>query len=135
LAIDFGNKRIGLAISDESATVALGLENLAGGPIEKTCQAIIKLATERAVGEIVVGVPLRLSGEASEQTEHTLKFIAALEQVTAIPVRRWDERLTSVQAERAMLEGDLRRRDRKANRDRLAAQILLQSYLDAQNIK
>ena len=133
LGIDYGSKRIGLAVSDETGMLAQGLDYLPGGSVESVCCEIIKLAAERRVGAIVVGVPVRLSGQPSEQTERTLKFIAALERATNVPVHRWDERLTTVQAERALLEADLRRKDRKEKRDRLAAQLMLQSYLDAKN--
>ncbi len=76
---------------------------------------------------------MRLDGKPSEQTERTLAFIAGLRRATTIPVVPWDERLTSVQAERALLEGNVRRSERKLKIDKLAAQIMLQSYLDATN--
>ena len=79
----------------------------------------------------MVGLPRRLDGTASEQTERVRAFMAALKQATTLPVEDWDERLTSVQAERVLLEGNVRRAERKQKRDQLAATILLQSYLDA----
>lgn len=133
LGVDYGHKRIGLALSDESGTIAQPLEYIDGGAAAKVSQELVRIGTERRVGKIVVGVPLRLDGKPSEQTERTLAFIAELRRVTAIPVAQWDERLTSVQAERALLEGNVRRRDRKQKIDKLAAQIMLQSYLDATN--
>jgi putative Holliday junction resolvase len=129
LGVDFGNKRIGLAISDETGTVALPVGYVTGGVNE-----VVRAATERGAGKIVVGVPRRLDGTSSEQTEHTRKFISALKQATALPVEDWDERLTTAQAERVLLEGDVRRAQRKEKRDQLAATILLQSYLDATNL-
>ena len=128
LALDFGSKRIGLAISDETGAVAQPVGYVTGGVSE-----VLRIATERGAGTIVVGVPRRLDGTSSEQTVRTQEFIAALRRATTLPVEGWDERLTSVQAERVLLEGDVRRAERKQKRDQLAATILLQSYLDATN--
>ncbi len=133
LGVDYGHKRIGLALSDETGTIAQPLDYIDGGAIAKVSVELARLCDERKVGKIVVGVPLRLDGKPSEQTERTLAFIAELRRATAIPVAQWDERLTSVQAERALLEGNVRRSVRKQKIDKLAAQIMLQSYLDATN--
>ena len=134
LGIDYGSKRIGLAISDETGTVALPLEYLEAGSYDAVCREIVRIATERGAGRIVVGVPVRMDTTSSPQTESTLEFLAALRRTTTLPVDRWDERLTSVQAERALLEGNVSRRKRKEHIDKLAAQLMLQSYLDARNV-
>jgi putative Holliday junction resolvase len=105
-----------------------------GGGIATVSREIVRVCTERKVGKIVVGVPVRLDGTRSEQTERTLAFIEELERTTTLPVAKWDERLTSVQANRALLEGNVRRSERKEKIDKLAAQIMLQSYLDATNL-
>ncbi|HTS19371.1 MAG TPA: Holliday junction resolvase RuvX [Verrucomicrobiae bacterium] len=133
LGVDFGHKRIGLALSDESGTIAQPLDYIDGGANVSVSRTLARFCEERKVGKIVVGVPLRLDGKPSEQTERTLAFIAELRRATTIPVAQWDERLTSVQAERALLEGNVRRSDRKHKIDKLAAQLMLQSYLDATN--
>ena len=133
LGVDYGHKRIGLALSDESGTIAQPLDYIDGGAIATVSRELAQLCADREVGKIVVGVPLRLDGKPSEQTERTLAFIAGLRRATTIPVVPWDERLTSVQAERALLEGNVRRSERKLKIDKLAAQIMLQSYLDATN--
>jgi putative Holliday junction resolvase len=133
LGVDYGHKRIGLALSDESGTIAQPLDYIDGGAITKVSVELARLCAERKAGKIVVGVPLRLDGTPSEQTKRTLAFIAELRRTTAIPVAQWDERLTSVQAERVLLEGNVRRSERKQKIDKLAAQIMLQSYLDATN--
>lgn len=125
LGVDQGEKRIGLAISDETGTVATPV-----GYVGSVAE-LVRLVQERGVGKIVVGVPRRMDNTVSEQTERALSFIATLEQATTVPVVRWDERLTTVQAERALLEGNVRRADRREKRDQIAATILLQSYLDA----
>lgn len=127
LGVDHGSKRIGLALSDETGTVALPVGYVTGGVNE-----VVRVATERGAGKIVVGVPRRLDGTTSAQTESVQKFIGALTRATTVPVEGWDERLTTAQAERVLVEGDVRRADRKEKRDQLAATILLQSYLDAQ---
>jgi putative Holliday junction resolvase len=127
LAVDHGKKRIGLAISDETGTVATPV-----GYVTSVSE-LVRVATERGAGKIVVGLPRKLDGTNSPQTEATLAFIKSLEQATVLPVVKWDERLTTAQAERVLVEGDVRRADRKEKRDQLAATILLQSYLDAQS--
>ena len=133
LGVDYGLKRVGLAISDETGTIAQSLDYVEGGSDNKVVERVLRMATERNAGKIVVGVPVRMNGTPSPQTERTLQFVAALKQVTTLPVERWDERLTSVQAERVLIEGNVRRKDRKEKIDKLAAQLMLQSYLDAIN--
>jgi putative Holliday junction resolvase len=133
LGIDFGKKRVGLAVSDETGTIAQSLDYLDGGSDDSVSKSIVRLASGRGVTKIVVGVPLSMNGQPSAQTERTLRFIETLRKSASLPVERWDERLTTKQAERALLEGNVRRKDRKEKIDKLAAQIMLQSYLDAQN--
>ena len=130
LGIDFGTKRIGLAISDETGTVAQPI-----GYITRGVNEVIRVATERSAGRLVVGMPRRLDGTSSEQTKRTQEFMDALRRATTLPVEGWDERLTTAQAERVLLEGGVRRAQRKQKRDQLAATILLQSYLDARGTK
>jgi len=127
LGVDHGTKRIGLAVSDETGIVAQSIgyvANLAG---------VLEVAAERGAGKFVVGVPRRLDGTASEQTDRTMAFIAKLTAATKLPVVGWDERLTTAQATRVLIEGNVRRKDRKEKIDQLAAQLMLQSYLDAQS--
>jgi putative Holliday junction resolvase len=128
LGVDHGTKRIGLAISDETGTVAQPFGYVA------SVVEVLRVATERGASKLVVGVPRRLDGTASEQTERALKFIESLKRATKLPVIEWDERLTSKQAERALIEGNVRRKNRREKIDQLAAQLMLQSYLDAQNV-
>jgi putative Holliday junction resolvase len=125
LAVDHGKKRIGLAISDETGTVATPV-----GYVTSVAE-VVRTATERGAGKIVVGLPRKLDGTNSPQTEATLSFVRTLAQATPLPVVKWDERLTTAQVERVLIEGDVRRADRKEKRDQLAATVLLQSYLDA----
>jgi putative Holliday junction resolvase len=133
LGIDYGRTRVGLALSDETGTIAQSLCYCDGGSDKKVVQAVLQTATERGAGKIVVGVPVKLNNAPSPQTERTLQFVAALQAATTLPVQRWDERLTTVQAQRVLIEGNVRRKDRREKIDQLAAQIMLQSYLDATN--
>jgi putative holliday junction resolvase len=126
LGVDFGLKRIGLAISDETGTVAQSVGYVTGGVAD-----VVRVARERGVAKIVVGLPRRLDGTSSLQTERTQAFIGKVQQTAGVPVESWDERLTSAQANRVLIEGEVRRKDRREKIDQLAAQILLQSYLDA----
>ena len=127
LGVDHGTKRIGLAVSDETGIVAQSIGYVA------SAAEVLQVATERGASKLVVGVPRRLDGTASEQTERTLAFIAKLTAATKLPVVGWDERLTTAQATRVLIEGNVRRKDRKEKVDQLAAQLMLQSYLDAQS--
>jgi len=126
LGVDHGTKRIGLAISDETGTIAQSI-----GYVTSVTE-VLHVATERNAGKLVVGIPRRLDGTSSEQTERALKFIETLKAAIELPVLGWDERLTSAQAQRVLLEGNVRRKDRREKVDQLAAQLMLQSYLDAQ---
>ncbi len=126
LGVDYGSKRIGLAISDETATIAQSVGYVTGGVAD-----VVRVATERGAGKIVVGVPVKLDNTHSPQTERTLAFIKQLSEGTTLPVARWDERLTTAQAERVLIEGNVQRKDRREQIDKLAAQLMLQSYLDA----
>ena len=127
LGVDHGTKRIGLAISDETGIVAQSIGYVAGAT------DVLEVATKREASKLVVGVPRRLDGTASEQTERAMAFIAKLKLATKLPVVEWDERLTTAQAQRVLIEGNVRRKDRKEKIDQLAAQLMLQSYLDAQS--
>jgi putative pre-16S rRNA nuclease len=133
LGVDYGQKRVGLAISDETGIIAQSVDYVEGGSDKKVIEEVLRVAKERAVGKIIVGVPVRMNGTPSPQTGRTLQFVTTLKQATPLPVEPWDERLTSVQAERVLIEGNVRRKDRKEKIDKLAAQLMLQSYLDAIN--
>jgi putative Holliday junction resolvase len=131
LGIDFGSKRIGLAVSDALGITAQGLETLDRDAVEDEIAFIGEIVKEREVGEIVVGRPLKLDGSAGDAAAECEEFAKRLEAELGVPARMWDERLSTAQAERAMLDADLSRGKRKKARDRAAAQLILQSYLDA----
>jgi len=129
LAIDYGRVRLGLAVSDEDGIVATPLPALPRS--RRDVEAIEALAHERCVERIVVGLPLHMSGAHGTMAEEATTFASRVREQTGLPVDLFDERWTSSEAERAMLEGDLSRQRRKTLRDGLAAVLLLQAYLAA----
>jgi len=130
LALDHGTKRVGLAISDEMGIIAQPLEYLDAAPLEDFLKRLKEIVDSRKVEEILVGVPRNMNGTYGPAAEKALEFVAVLKSALAIPVKTWDERLTSVQANRVLIETGMRRDKRKQRVDQTAADILLQSYLD-----
>ena len=131
MALDHGTKRIGVALSDETTTLAQPLEFIAAQPLAKSLDRIREIVRDRQVGEILVGLPRNMNGTCGPAAESALQFAAMLREALGIPVKTWDERLTSVQANRFLIQAGLRRDQRKIKADQSAAAILLQSYLDA----
>jgi len=129
--LDVGEKRIGIALSDETGTIAQGKGIYRRRTLEEDTANLAEKAREWGVERIVVGLPLNMNGTEGEQARAVREFARALEEVAGIPVELWDERLTSVEAERVLLEADLSRRKRRRMRDELAAVLILQSWLDA----
>jgi putative Holliday junction resolvase len=130
LAIDYGTKRVGLALSDETGTIGQPIGFLPGEPASKLFDLLKETIGERHVEEIVVGIPRNMNGTYGPAAEKAREFAAALQEIVAVPVRNWDERLTTVQANRFLIESGMRREKRKERVDQTAAAILLQSYLD-----
>lgn len=130
MGLDFGTKRIGIAMSDELLLTAQGLDSLQRKNLKSDLDEISRLALENNVQEIVIGLPISMNGTYSEKTREVLEFVEELLKVVKVPVKTWDERLTSVQAERVLLEADTSRAKRKKVTDKLAAQLILQGYLD-----
>jgi putative Holliday junction resolvase len=131
LGLDVGDARIGVALSDETGTLASGLMTLARVGPRKDVRAVVALVRQHGAGEVVVGLPRRLDGTLGAQAEKVLAFVAALRQALPVPVETWDERLSTVEAERALKEAGAKARTRKAAVDRVAATLILQGYLDA----
>lgn len=126
LALDVGEKRVGVAISDGLGITAQGLETIKRS--DALCLGdIIK---DNGVSEIIVGLPLNMNGTRGKRAEDAILFAEMLKEKFAIPVKMWDERLSSLYAEKEMIKGDLSRRKRKKLSDRLAAQLILQNYLE-----
>lgn len=133
LGIDFGERRVGLAISDPTATIAQPLPPLTRRPGKRPpVEAIARIAEQHEATGIVIGLPLTLEGEESEWTRTVRAFGERLAERTGLPVHYVDERLTSVRAERAVRSLGLpkRERERKDRVDTAAAMLLLQAYLD-----
>lgn len=142
LGIDYGMKRVGLALSDETKLLASPLKMVeASHKLELTIDLLLKFLTEHQkqfryeLEEIVVGLPLMMNGKKSMITDEVLCFVEALKQKTTIPICTWDERLTSVLAERAMMESDMTRKKRSQKVDVLSAIVILQNYLDSKRFK
>jgi putative holliday junction resolvase len=130
LSLDLGHVRIGVALSDALGLTAQPLTVLKAASIQKDIVQIGGLVNEHEVTQVIVGLPYNMNGTESSQTEKVRKFTAKLAERLNVPVYYLDERLTSKQAERAMIEGGARRKTRRANLDKVAAAILLQSALD-----
>jgi putative Holliday junction resolvase len=135
LGVDYGERRIGLAISDELQIVAhpFGLVEVERG--KDAIGEILSIVSANEVGEIVVGKPLTLRGKASAATSRVTRFVRDLAARSRVAVCAWDERLTTKQSERALIESGMGRQKRKGKVDSVAAALILQSYLDAQKDK
>lgn len=132
MALDVGNVRIGIALSDLMGIIANPLETYTRkGNIVVDAQYIADLAKQKEVSLFVSGLPLSLQGGENEQTQKTREFIDELKKHTDIPVQYMDERFTTLSAERVLIEGNVRRENRKKVIDKVAATIILQNYLDS----
>ena len=131
LALDLGKKRIGLAVSDPLRITAQGLPNIERTNKRTDLAALDALARERDVGLFLMGNPINMGGREGRQSGWVREFAAALESHTHLPVQFWDERLTSVEANRVLRQSGVSIAKRAAAIDRLSAVILLQSYLDS----
>lgn len=130
LGLDVGDRRIGVALSDESATLAGGLETLERVGPKKDVRTVADLAREHAVVEIVVGLPKSLDGSLGPQAQKVLEFIEALRARVKVPVVLWDERFTTLMAQQVLIEADVSRRKRRDFVDKVSAVLILQNYLD-----
>jgi putative Holliday junction resolvase len=131
LAIDHGARRMGLAISDELGVLAQPLGFLDAEPFPRFLEELRNLLHSREVELILVGLPRNMDGSYGPAALKVQEFVAVVKGALAIPVQTWDERLTSVQAHRALAESGHRARERRTRVDAAAAAVLLQSYLDS----
>lgn len=131
LGIDFGERRIGLALSDPSGLIAHGLDTMVVKNADGSLDAIVSIAETKQAIEIVLGLPVNMDGTTGEMAEKVEAFADRLRGRVSCEVRTWDERLTSVSAQRAMNEMGMEIRGNKESLDRIAATLLLQSYLDS----
>ncbi len=129
LGLDLGKKRIGVAISDELGITAQALTTLDRGSFERDCAALREVVESYAVGKIVVGLPLHMSGALGQSGEECLAYGHELEKHLGVTVVFWDERLSTVAAEKALLEGDVRRNRRRRVIDQVAACLILDGYM------
>jgi putative Holliday junction resolvase len=131
LAIDHGTKRMGIALSDPSGIIAQPLEFIPAEPFAPFLERLKQLLREREVELIIIGMPRNMDGSYGPAAAKVQEFVAVLKENIIIPIRTWDERLTSAQANRFLIEANVRRQDRKEKVDKAAAAILLQSFLDS----
>lgn len=130
LGVDPGTRRVGLAISDPTATIAQPLSTVPAEPRSTLANRLIEVAREHGASRIVVGLPRRMDGSQGPEAKAARELAAEIRRASKLPVELVDERLTTVAAERSLLEGGMRREKRRANIDRVAAALLLQSHLD-----
>lgn len=131
LAIDHGTKRMGIAVSDELKMIAQPLEFIPSDPVETFLARLKQLIVEKEVELVLVGMPRNMDGTYGPAAIKVQEFVEQLRQALPVPIKTLDERLTSAQANRVLLQGNVRRADRKQKVDQMAAAILLQGYLDA----
>ena len=138
LGLDFGSKTVGVAVSDGLLLTAQGVETIERkdeNKLRKTCARIEELIAEYEITEIVLGLPKNMNNTEGERVEKTKVFGEMLERRTGLPVHYWDERLTTVAAEQILMESGVRRENRKAVIDKVAAGLILQGYLDCLKTK
>ena len=138
LGLDFGSKTVGVAVSDGLLLTAQGVETIERkdeNKLRKTCARIEELIAEYEITEIVLGLPKNMNNTEGERGEKTKAFGEMLERRTGLPVHYWDERLTTVAAEQILMESGVRRENRKAVIDKVAAGLILQGYLDCLKTK
>ena len=134
MGLDYGSKTVGVAISDPLGFTAQGLETIwrkQENKLRQTLARIEELVAEYQVETIVVGYPKNMNNTVGERAEKALEFKEMLERRTGLPVVMWDERLTTVEANRTLMEANVRRENRKQYLDELAAVFILQGYLDS----
>ena len=133
MGLDYGSKTIGVAISDPLGMTAQGIETIwrkSENKLRRTFARIDELVQEYQVERIVLGFPKNLNNSVGDRAERTLEFKETLSKRTGLDIVMWDERLTTMQAERVLMEGGVRRENRKEKIDQLAAVLILQNYLD-----
>ena len=134
MGLDIGDKTIGVAVSDLMGLTAQGVTTIKRVGKKKDIEAIQQIIAEKQVNKIVSGLPKNMNGTVGPQGEKVQKFCELLKEETNLPIEFWDERLSTVAAERSLIEGNVRRENRKKVIDMLAAVIILQGYLDSKRI-
>ena len=138
MGLDFGSKTVGVSVSDPLGVTAQGVEIIrrtSENKLRQTLARIEELAKEYGVETFVLGCPKNMNNTIGDRAEKSLSFKETLERRTGIPVVMWDERLTTVEANRTLMESGVRRENRKEYVDKLAAVYILQGYLDSEGMK
>jgi putative Holliday junction resolvase len=135
IGIDIGTVRVGVALSDEEQMIASPLVTLEARPRSSAVRDVAAIVDEHEATALVYGLPFNLDGTEGRAAKRTRRFIRALESELDIPCMEWDERMTSVVAERTLIEADMSRKKRKKVVDQVAATLILQSWLDANSNK
>ncbi len=130
MSLDVGSRTIGIACSDALLMTAQGIETIRRTSLEKDFNRLQELITEYEVHELVVGMPKNMNGTKGERAEKTEEFVEKMKEVIDLPVTYWDERLSTVMAERQLIAADVSRKKRKSVIDKMAAVVILQGYLD-----
>jgi len=131
VGLDIGRKTIGVALSDPDGLIAQPITTIKRTMLSRDIEEVLNIARENAAEKIIAGLPLKMDGSSSPQTEFVLKFLDKLGKATELPVETWDERLSTAAVERLLIEGDMSRARRKEVVDKLAASYILQGYLDS----
>ena len=131
LAIDHGTKRMGIAISDDMGMMAHPLEYIPAEPFLEFLARLKEIIKQRQIEMLLVGMPRNMDGSYGPAALKVQEFVAVLNETLVMPIKVWDERLTSVQANRFLIQAEVRRDKRKGKVDKAAAALLLQSYLDS----
>ena len=134
MALDVGTKRIGVAVSDEIGMLAQGRGYISRFSDKKAVEEVRMTAEKEQVRGVVVGFPINMDGTIGERARDARKFAEQVKDATGVPVTLWDERLSTKEAERVMISADVSRKKRKEVIDKVAAQIILQGYLDSEEI-
>ena len=135
MGLDMGSKNIGVAVSDELGFIAHATETIHRQSIEKDLEAIGDIVRRYNVARIVVGLPINMNGTLGVEARRVLEFVEDMKRALSVSITTWDERLSTVQARRVLLKADLSRKKRKKVIDKIAATLILQSYLDAEQIR
>lgn len=132
LGLDLGEKNIGVAVSDQLGWTAQGLESIrSNGKVEADLDKINSVVQQYEVEKIIIGLPRNMDGSYGPQAQKALKFAELLNKRLGLPVETWDERLSTVAAQRLLIEADVSRKKRRSVVDKMAAAIILQGYLDS----
>lgn len=131
LGLDLGKKTIGVAVSDETEITAQPVTVIKRSNYRADIEGILMICGEYSVGEIIIGLPVHMDGSMGESASRVLEFIEKLKERTDLPVRTWDERLSTMAVTKILIEGDVTRAKRKKVVDKLAAAYILQGYLDS----